>query len=102
MVAPVDEGGEVISSSRIREALQAGDCAAATRLLTRPFPVRGTVQHGDKNARPLGFQTPNPDLAPHLRPRYGIFSLAVLTPDGRLLRVAAHICHRPTSYPPPQ
>src|SRR3546814_11888812 len=35
MVAPVDEGGEVISSSRIREALQAGDCAAATRQIGR-------------------------------------------------------------------
>src|SRR3546814_16765424 len=42
MVAPVDEGGEVISSSRIREALQAGACAAATSPLTRPLPVSGT------------------------------------------------------------
>src|SRR3546814_10132066 len=51
MVAPVGEGGGPIWSTRIREALQAGDCATATRLLTRPFTVRGTVQHGDKNGR---------------------------------------------------
>ena len=41
MVAPVDDESEVISSSRIREALHAGDCATAARLLTRPFTVRG-------------------------------------------------------------
>ncbi|RYD39268.1 MAG: bifunctional riboflavin kinase/FMN adenylyltransferase [Sphingomonadales bacterium] len=65
MVAPVDDAEEVISSSRIREALQAGDCAAATRLLTRPFTVRNIVQHGDKNGRLLGFPTAKELLEPH-------------------------------------
>lgn len=36
MVAPVDDSAEVISSSRIRDALRAGDCATAARLLTCP------------------------------------------------------------------
>jgi riboflavin kinase/FMN adenylyltransferase len=62
MVSPVDDSEEVISSSRIREALQAGDCAAATRLLTRPFTVRNVVQHGDKNGRLLGFPTANLEM----------------------------------------
>src|SRR3546814_14321191 len=75
MVAPGDEGGETISSSRIREALQAGDCATAARLLTRPFTVRGTVQHGDKNGRLLGFPTANLDMGAYLRPRYGIYAV---------------------------
>ena len=59
MVAPVDDAQEVVSSSRIRDALRAGDCATATRLLTRPFTVRNVVQHGDKNGRLLGFPTAN-------------------------------------------
>src|SRR3546814_3804900 len=86
MVAPVDEGGETISSSRIREALQAGDCATAARLLTRPFTVRGTVQHGDKNGRLLGFPTANLDMGAYLRPRYGIYAVTGPLPDGRILK----------------
>src|SRR3546814_2312416 len=81
MVAPGDEGGETISSSRIREALQAGDCATAARLLTRPFTVRGTVQHGDKNGRLLGFPTANLDMGAYLRPRYGIYAVTGHLPD---------------------
>ena len=55
-VAPVTgERGEIVSSSLIREALKAGDCATATRLLSRPFAVEGVVQHGDKFGRnPVG------------------------------------------------
>ena len=53
--------GEVVSSSRIREALKAGDCETATRLLSRPFAIRGIVQHGDKVGRTIGFPTANID-----------------------------------------
>ena len=68
-VAPVSDSVDVISSSRIREALQAGDCATATQLLTRPFAVEGIVQHGDKNGRELGYPTANVDFGTYLRPR---------------------------------
>ncbi|ALC13908.1 bifunctional riboflavin kinase/FAD synthetase [Sphingopyxis sp. 113P3] len=100
MVAPVDEGGETISSSRIREALKAGDCAAAQRLLTRPFTVRGIVQHGDKNGRLLGFPTANIDMGNYLRPRYGIYAVTGRLPDGRLLKGAANLGIRPSFDPP--
>ncbi|HVF38169.1 MAG TPA: bifunctional riboflavin kinase/FMN adenylyltransferase, partial [Sphingomicrobium sp.] len=50
-VAPVLLDGARISSGRVREALQAGDPGAATRLLTRPFAVEGVVIHGDKRGR---------------------------------------------------
>jgi len=100
MVAPVDEDGETISSSRIREALQAGDCATATRLLTRPFTVRGTVQHGDKNGRLLGFPTANLDMGAYLRPRYGIYAVTGHLPDGRILKGAANLGIRPSFDPP--
>ncbi|WP_326913861.1 bifunctional riboflavin kinase/FAD synthetase [Sphingopyxis chilensis] len=100
MVAPVDDAEEVISSSRIREALQAGDCAAATRLLTRPFTVRGRVQHGDKNGRLLGFPTANIEMGQYLRPRYGIYAVTGRLPDGRILKGAANLGIRPTFDPP--
>ena len=100
MVAPVDDTEEVISSSRIREALQAGDCAAATRLLTRPFTVRNVVQHGDKNGRLLGFPTANLEMGQYLRPRYGIYAVTGKLPDGRILKGAANLGIRPSFDPP--
>lgn len=100
MVAPVDDTDEVISSSRIREALQAGDCATAARLLTRPFTVRGIVQHGDKNGRLLGFPTANIDMGNYLRPAYGIYAVTGRLPDGRILKGAANLGIRPSFDPP--
>ena len=100
MVAPVDDAEEVISSSRIREALQSGDCETATRLLTRPFTVRGRVQHGDKNGRLLGFPTANLEMGQYLRPRYGIYAVTGRLPDGRVLKGAANFGIRPSFDPP--
>lgn len=100
MVAPVDDTEEVVSSSRIRDALRTGDCATATRLLTRPFTVRGIVQHGDKNGRLLGFPTANIDMGNYLRPRYGIYAVTGRLPDGRRLKGAANLGIRPSFDPP--
>ena len=99
MGAVSDEGG-VISSSRIREALQAGDCAEATRLLTRPFAVQGPVIHGDKNGRKLGFPTANIYMSGYVRPAYGVYAVRGKLSDGRILDGAANIGIRPQFDPP--
>ncbi|MCP1470925.1 riboflavin kinase/FMN adenylyltransferase [Sphingobium sp. OAS761] len=99
-VAPVRDGGGIISSSRIRDALKSGDCGTAARLLTRPFAIRGTVQHGDKLGRTIGFPTANLDLGSYLRPAYGIYAVRGLLPDGRLLDGAANLGIRPSFDPP--
>lgn len=99
-VAAVEMDGKPVSSSRIREALKAGDCAEAARLLTRPFAIRGTVQHGDKQGRELGFPTANLDLGSYLRPRYGIYAVKGRLPDGRVMQGAANLGVRPTFDPP--
>ena len=99
-MGPVIDDGGVISSSRIRDALKAGDCATATRLLTRPFAVEGTVQHGDKHGRLLGFPTANIDMGHYLRPRYGIYAVKGRLPDGRVLNGAANLGIRPSFDPP--
>jgi riboflavin kinase/FMN adenylyltransferase len=93
-----DEGP--VSSSRIRKALQAGDCEAATRLLTRPFAIRAAVQHGDKLGRTIGYPTANLDLGEYLRPRYGIYAVTGRLPDGRVLAGAANLGIRPSFEPP--
>lgn len=99
-VGPVLAGGEVVSSTRIRDALRAGDCDTATRLLTRPFAVRGSVQHGDKVGRTIDFPTANLDMGNYLRPAYGIYAVTGRLPDGRVLNGAANMGVRPTFDPP--
>jgi riboflavin kinase/FMN adenylyltransferase len=99
-VAAIHDAEGVISSSRIRAALQAGDCETATRLLTRPFTIRGVVQHGDKLGRSIGYPTANLALGEYLRPRYGIYAVSGRLPDGRTVQGAANLGMRPSFDPP--
>ncbi|HVR89948.1 MAG TPA: bifunctional riboflavin kinase/FAD synthetase [Novosphingobium sp.] len=99
-IHPISEDGEVVSSSRIREALQAGDCATAAHLLTRPFAIRGVVQHGDKRGRSIGYPTANLPLGTYLRPRFGIYAVTGKLPDHRILKGAANLGIRPSFDPP--
>jgi len=92
--------GEPVSSSRIREALMAGDCATATRLLTRPFAIEGVVEHGDKRGRAFGFPTANIALGKYQRPRFGVYAVRGRLPDGRMRDGAANLGIRPQFQPP--
>ncbi len=100
-VPPVrDASGEIVSSSRIREALQAGDCAAAEALLTRPFAIESDVIHGEALGRELGFPTANMLLGTYLRPAYGIYAVQARLADGRVRDGAANLGIRPSFDPP--
>jgi len=100
-VAPVaGAGGDVISSSRIREALKSGDCVSATRLMTRPFAIEGVVQHGAKLGRTLDFPTANMELGSYVRPAYGVYAVRGRLPDGRLVDGVANLGIRPMIDPP--
>jgi riboflavin kinase/FMN adenylyltransferase len=94
-----DEEGP-ISSTRVRAALRAGDCATATRLLTRPFAIEGVVEHGDKRGRQLGFPTANLSLGRYLRPRFGVYAVRGCLPDGRVVGGVANLGLRPMFDPP--
>ncbi len=99
-VGPVLDAGRPVSSSRIRDALKAGDCDEASRLLTRPFAIRGEVIHGDKRGREIGYPTANMDLGSYLRPRFGIYAVTgrVLA-TGEALKGAASLGVRPMFDP---
>ena len=100
-IGPVAQGGTAVSSSRIRDALKAGECETAAGLLTRPFAVRGIVQHGDKRGREIGYPTANLELGSYLRPRYGIYAVSGRVPGtGLVLKGAASLGIRPTFEPP--
>ncbi len=59
VLPPLTVGGTPVSSSAIREALRAGDVAAARRLLGRPYTLHGVVVRGAGRGRRLGFPTAN-------------------------------------------
>ncbi len=99
-IGPVSDSGGPISSSRIRAALVAGEPQEAARLLTRPFRIEGTVQHGDKLGRTIGYPTANIAMGPYLRPKYGIYAIRARLADGRLVDGAANLGIRPTFDPP--
>ena len=99
-LGPVCDDERAISSSRIRTALQAGDCDTAARLLTRPFAIRGVVEHGDKRGREIGYPTANLSLANYLRPRFGIYAVRGRLPDGERVEGAANLGIRPSFEPP--
>jgi riboflavin kinase / FMN adenylyltransferase len=98
-VAPVDEDGEPVSSSRIRDALVAGDCDTAARLLTRPFAIEGAVVHGDRMGRKLGYPTANIPLDRYQRPRFGVYAVRARL-GGRTLAGVANLGTRPMFDPP--
>ena len=99
-VAPVALVGEAVSSSRIREALKAGDPGTATRLLTRPFAIEGIVVHGDKRGRELGWPTANVELGTYQRPAYGIYAVRVRLDDDSEHDGIANLGIRPMFDPP--
>ena len=99
-VPPVTFGETRISSGRIREALEAGDIASATRLMSRDFAIEGEVRNGDKRGRELGYPTANLALGDYQRPRYGIYAVRATLPDGNEHPGVASLGVRPTFLPP--
>lgn len=101
VVEAVEGGGDIVSSSRVREALRDGDPQLAAKLLTRPFAIRGIVEHGDKNGRMLGYPTANLAIENYLRPKYGVYAVTgTILSTGEQLKGAANIGIRPQFEPP--
>ena len=101
VVEAVSGQGEIVSSSRIREALRDGEPELAAELLTRPFAIRGIVEHGDKRGRTIGYPTANLAVDTYLRPKYGIYAVTgKILATGEVLKGAANIGIRPQFEPP--
>ena len=82
IIPPVEWEGAVISSTRIRAAVEAGHLPAAAAMLGRPFALAGQIIHGRAIARTQGYPTAN--LRPRLpiRPAPGVYAAHLHLPDG--------------------
>ncbi len=96
VVPPVVDGQGPISSTRIRRLLQDGYPEHAAALLGRNHTIRGTVAHGDKRGRTIGFPTANIPLGAHLEPARGVYAITARLPDGGTVKGVANIGLRPT------
>lgn len=96
IVAPVRIDAEVTSSSRIREALLAGEIAKANAMLVRPYEAEGAVEPGRQLGRTLGFPTLNLRWQPELIPAHGVYAAEVVTPSGVAEPAVANWGVRPT------
>ena len=78
VVPPVYLDDGKVSSTRIRERLEEGDCFAASQLIGRPYQLKGLVVHGDARGRLLGYPTANLQLAqPYVIPRSGVYAIEI-------------------------
>ena len=68
IVAEVKGDGVKVSSSRVREAIERGDMAAAAEALGGAWVFDGIVEHGEKRGRTLGFPTANMQLGEIVHP----------------------------------
>ncbi len=96
VVPPVREGGEKISSTRIRKALEEGDIPTANRLLGRPFGFSLPVIHGKHIGHTLGTPTINQALpVGFILPRFGVYA-AWCFAKGQFYYGVANIGVKPT------
>ncbi len=92
----VNIDGIRVSSTRIRQALAAGDLTAAEKLLGRPYHMSGNVVHGDKRGRVLGVPTANIYLHRQNCPVHGVYVVEVFGVPGEPRHGAANVGTRPT------
>ncbi|MHC5018882.1 MAG: riboflavin biosynthesis protein RibF [Planctomycetota bacterium] len=81
VVSPVREGGEPVSSTRVRDRVRRGDCTGAADLLGRPLTWVGVVVAGERRGRELGFPTANLDLAGIVLPPNGVYACTAWLDD---------------------
>jgi riboflavin kinase/FMN adenylyltransferase len=96
-VPDIDLDGQPVSSTRIREAVRAGDFALAGRMLGRSYSLCGPVIQGQQLGRKFGFPTANIEVAGILVPPAGVYAAEACVGAERR-RAAVNIGHRPTIH----
>ena len=85
-----------VSSTRIRQALTAGDLMLAQTLLGHPYTMSGRVAHGDKRGRTLGYPTANIHLHRGKVPLTGVYAIRLYGLEDEPIEGVANVGVRPT------
>lgn len=99
VVPPIVRNGARVSSTGIRQFVNAGRLAEATDWLGHPFIVEGIVVSGKKLGRTLGYPTANlqPTQPNQLLPGNGVYAARAVLEDGRTVRAAVSVGTNPTT-----
>ncbi|WP_300384806.1 bifunctional riboflavin kinase/FAD synthetase [Clostridium sp.] len=74
IINPYTYKDNVVSSSRIRNNILIGDVKEASRMLSRPYSIKGKVIHGKKLGRTIGFPTANLEInLKYVIPKKGVY-----------------------------
>jgi riboflavin kinase/FMN adenylyltransferase len=98
-LAAVSLDGQPVSSTRIRDAVRAGDFDFAGQMLGRAYSIAGGVVRGDQLGRTLGFPTANLETAGLLLPAHGVYAVHASV-GGKIFRAVLNIGKRPTVESP--
>src|SRR5437899_9812126 len=94
-IPPVTVNGELVSSTTIRQAVEAGDLPKAARMLGREYTILGTVVGGDNRGKKIGFPTANLSAHNEQFPPNGVY-FAQAKLDGVLYPGVVNLGYRPT------
>lgn len=94
-IPPVSVNGELVSSTAIRKAVQAGDLSKAGAMLGRDYTILGTVVRGDNLGKKIGFPTANLSAHNEQFPPDGVY-FAEATLNGAAYPGVINLGYRPT------
>lgn len=98
VVSKREVGAKTVSSTAIRKAIsEEGNVRQAAEFLQRPYRLNGTVIHGDKRGKKLGFPTANikPEQSNKIIPKEGVYAVRVRF-NNEWFNGMMNIGHRPT------
>lgn len=95
----VHHAGDIVSSTRVRQAIGEGRVEEAAELLDRAVFIDGRVLEGKRLGRTLGFPTLNIEVENELQPKHGVYVTATHIPSfERIFPAVTNIGIRPTIY----
>lgn len=94
-MAAVSLDGKAVSSTRIRDAIRAGELDFASQMLGRAYSISAPVMEGDKLGRKIGFPTANLDATGLALPPNGVYAIHAIA-RGKTHRAVVNIGTRPT------
>ena len=94
-IPPVTVNGEIVSSTKIRRAIEAGDLKKAATMLGREYTILGTVVHGDDLGKKIGFPTANLSAHSEQFPPNGVY-FAEASLEGVVYPGVVNLGYRPT------
>jgi len=96
VISPVEYGGSIVSSSRVRELLLKGDITLANELLGFNYFINAEVSNGNHIGRTINFPTINQEFSDgQLIPKFGVYS-TLTNVGGKVMPSVTNVGVKPT------